>query len=44
MSTTKTHKIASIGGDGIGPEVNAEALKVLSAAGLSLDIIDFDMG
>ena len=44
MSTTKTHKIASIGGDGIGPEVNAEALKVLSAAGLSMNITDFDMG
>ncbi|HDH27233.1 MAG TPA: 3-isopropylmalate dehydrogenase, partial [Actinobacteria bacterium] len=26
------HRIAVIGGDGIGPEVTAEALKVLSAA------------
>ena len=42
MSTT--HKIASIGGDGIGPEVNAEALKVLAAAGVAMDITEFDMG
>ena len=42
MSTT--HKIASIGGDGIGPEVNDEALKVLAAAGVAMDITEFDMG
>jgi 3-isopropylmalate dehydrogenase len=29
----KTYRIAVIGGDGIGPEVTAEALKVLRAAG-----------
>jgi 3-isopropylmalate dehydrogenase len=36
MSTT--HSIAVIGGDGIGPEVTAEALKVLRAAGAKHDI------
>ena len=35
--TTKSHSIAVIGGDGIGPEVVAEALKVVRAAGVDLD-------
>ncbi len=39
-----THRIAIIGGDGIGPEVTAEALKVLRAAGVELDTTDFDLG
>src|SRR3954470_5908516 len=38
------HKIAVIGGDGIGPEVVAEALKVVRAAGVALDTTDFDLG
>ena len=38
------HRIAVIGGDGIGPEVTAEAIKVMSAAGVSLDATDFDLG
>ena len=38
------HRIAVIGGDGIGPEVTAEAIKVMSAAGVSLDTTDFDLG
>lgn len=38
------HKIAVIGGDGIGPEVTAEALKVMEAAGVDLDTTDFDLG
>ena len=33
-----------IGGDGIGPEVVAEALKVVRAAGVELDTTDFDLG
>ena len=39
-------KLAVIGGDGIGPEVTAEALKVLSAAApdVSLDTTDYDLG
>ena len=31
-----THRVAVIGGDGIGPEVLAEALKVVAAAGVTL--------
>ena len=38
------HRVAVIGGDGIGPEVTAEALKVIAAAGVSLDITNFDLG
>jgi 3-isopropylmalate dehydrogenase len=38
------HRIAVIGGDGIGPEVTAEALKVMEAAGVELDTTDFDLG
>ncbi|WP_426571830.1 3-isopropylmalate dehydrogenase [Aquihabitans sp. McL0605] len=37
------HRIAVIGGDGIGPEVIAEALKVVRAAGVELDTTDFDL-
>ena len=37
------HKIAVIGGDGIGPEVVAEALKVVQAAGVDLDTTEFDL-
>ncbi len=33
-----------IGGDGIGPEVVAEALKVVRAAGIDLDTVDYDLG
>lgn len=33
-----------IGGDGIGPEVVAEALKVVRAAGVELDTTDYDLG
>ena len=33
-----------IGGDGIGPEVVVEALKVVAAAGVSLDCTDYDLG
>ena len=37
-------RIALIGGDGIGPEVTAEAVKVVTAAGVALDTVDFDLG
>ena len=33
-----------IGGDGIGPEVLTEALKVVAAAGVALDTVDYDLG
>ena len=38
------HKVAVIGGDGIGPEVLAEALKVVEAAGVTLRTTDYDLG
>ena len=38
------HKVGVIGGDGIGPEVIAEALKVVRAAGVELDTVDYDLG
>jgi 3-isopropylmalate dehydrogenase len=39
-----THRVAIIGGDGIGPEVTSEALKVVRAAGVALDTTDYDLG
>jgi 3-isopropylmalate dehydrogenase len=39
-----SHRIGVIGGDGIGPEVVAEALKVVRAAGVELDTVDYDLG
>ena len=38
------HNIAVIGGDGIGPDVTAEAIKVIRAAGVDIATIDFDLG
>src|SRR5690242_16280533 len=44
--SSRTIRLAVIGGDGIGPEVTAEALKVLRAAtpGASIDETNFDLG
>jgi 3-isopropylmalate dehydrogenase len=39
-----SYKVGLIGGDGIGPEVVAEALKVVSAAGVTLSTTDYDLG
>ncbi len=39
-----THRIAVIGGDGIGPEVTKEALRVARAAGANLETQDFQLG
>ncbi len=44
MSTPTSHTVAVIGGDGIGPEVLAEALKVVAAAGVALDTTDYELG
>ena len=45
---SQSHKIAVIGGDGTGPEVVREGIKVLSAAadkfGFNLEFHDFDFG
>ena len=38
------HRVAVIGGDGIGPEVVAEALKVVRAAGVPLETAEYDLG
>ena len=38
------HRVGIVGGDGIGPEVIAEGLKVIAAAGVSLDTVDYDLG
>ncbi len=42
----KTHRIGVIGGDGIGPEVAAEAVKVLRHVqdGFALELVDYDLG
>jgi 3-isopropylmalate dehydrogenase len=39
-----SYRIAVLGGDGIGPEVIAEALKVSRAAGATLETVDYDLG
>ena len=39
-----SHRIGVIGGDGIGPEVIAEAVKVVRATGVELDTVDYDLG
>ncbi|ACL02943.1 3-isopropylmalate dehydrogenase [Desulfatibacillum aliphaticivorans] len=45
---SKTHKIAIVGGDGTGPEVVAEGVKVLKAAGergnISYEFVEFPLG
>jgi 3-isopropylmalate dehydrogenase len=38
------HKLGIIAGDGIGPEVVAEARKVLDAAGVAYDPVPFELG
>ena len=37
-------KLAVVGGDGIGPEVVAEALKVLKAAGVTVEATTYELG
>ena len=48
MGGFKVHKIAVMPGDGTGPEVTAEAVKVLRAAankfGFKIELADFDFG
>ena len=38
------YRVGILGGDGIGPEVIAEGLKVIEAAGVALDTVDYDLG
>jgi 3-isopropylmalate dehydrogenase len=44
MSPATTHRIAVIGGDGIGPEVTAAAVEVVRAAGVAIETREFDLG
>ncbi len=44
MSNQRSHRVAVIGGDGIGPEVTAAALEIVASAGVSLDTTSFDLG
>lgn len=48
MTDNSPLKIAALGGDGTGPEVNAEAIKVLKAVapleGFSYEVQEFDFG
>ena len=39
-----THRVGIVGGDGIGPEVIAEGLKVIAAAGVEIDAVNYDLG
>src|ERR1035441_9345693 len=41
---SRTIRLGVVGGDGIGPEVVAEALKVLRAAGVSSEETSYDLG
>jgi len=38
------HRIAVVGGDGIGPEVVLEARKVVDATGVDVEWVDYDLG
>jgi 3-isopropylmalate dehydrogenase len=44
MSNPTSHRVAVIGGDGIGPEVTQAALDVVAAAGVTLETTSFDLG
>jgi 3-isopropylmalate dehydrogenase len=39
-----TNRIGVVGGDGIGPEVISEGLKVIKASGINLETIEYDLG
>src|ERR1019366_4059317 len=41
--TVSSYKVGVIGGDGIGPEVVAEAIKVVETVGVSLDTTEYDL-
>jgi 3-isopropylmalate dehydrogenase len=44
VSKERTHRVAVIGGDGIGPEVTAAAIDVVRAAGVALTTTDYELG
>lgn len=37
-------RVGIVGGDGIGPEVVAQGLRVIDAAGVKLDTVEYDLG
>ncbi len=39
-----TYRVAVVGGDGIGPEVIAQGLRVIDASGVNLETFDYDLG
>ena len=39
-----TYRIGIIGGDGIGPEVVAEAQKIMEAVGVAYEAVPYDLG
>ena len=41
---SQTHRIGIIGGDGIGPEVVAEAIKLVDATGVAYEAVEYDLG
>jgi 3-isopropylmalate dehydrogenase len=41
---SQTHRIAIIGGDGIGTEVVAEAVKLIDATGVAYESVEYDLG
>ncbi len=44
MPQNEPHRIAVIGGDGIGPEVTQAALSVVRATGVAIETTEFDLG
>jgi 3-isopropylmalate dehydrogenase len=44
MSNQHRHRVAVLGGDGIGPEVTNAALEVVAATGVELNTTSFDLG
>jgi 3-isopropylmalate dehydrogenase len=44
MSNQHTHRVAVLGGDGIGPEVTQAALDVVRGAGVSIAATPYDLG
>jgi 3-isopropylmalate dehydrogenase len=44
VSNERTHRVAVIGGDGIGPEVTTAALEVVRAAGVAITTTSYELG
>ena len=44
MNSQRMHRVAVLGGDGIGPEVTEAALNVVRAAGVVVETTPFDLG